>query len=162
PPATTTPATDPKAAETKKAPAVDLSLPPSLPPSIPTVAGGTNLTTKEAETLTPTTSGGGASEEWKFTFHGYLRAPLRASWGPPSPTNPPSGNTSDFPMGAVPPYEPGAAPPPGTQLHAAPRVPGYLYTNWEFTNTLGGPWTELAFSFGTSRVTATVIVNSWN
>ncbi len=41
------------------------------------------LSTKEAETLTPSTSG--AADEWKFDFHGYLRAPLRASIGPATP-----------------------------------------------------------------------------
>jgi hypothetical protein len=155
PPATLTPTTTAAPAAPPKAPSsVDLSLPPSLP-----AVTGTTLTTKQAESLTPTTSSGAGSDEWKFTFHGYFRAPLHASWGPPSPTNPPSSTGGP---GSVNPYPPGADPPPGTQLHALPRVPGYQYTSWEFTNTLGGPWTQLNFSYGNSRVTGTVIIDSWN
>ncbi len=67
------------------------------------------------------------------------------------------------PAGSVPPYPPGAAPPvPGTQWHSPPRVPGYSYQTWEFTNTVHGPWTQLNFSYGNSRVTATVIVDSYS
>ena len=52
--------------------------------------------------------------------------------------------------------------PPGTQWHSPPRVPpGYLYTTWEFTNTVHGPWTQLNFSYGNSRAMATVIVDSY-
>ena len=59
------------------------------------------------------------------------------------------------------PYPPGAEPPvPGTQWHSPPRVPGYSYQTWEFTNTVHGPWTQLNFSYGNSRAMATVIVNA--
>ena len=39
----------------------------------------------------PSTSG--AADEWKFDFHGYFRAPLRISFGPPTPVNLPTSNT---------------------------------------------------------------------
>src|ERR1700710_942452 len=62
-----------------------------LNPNTPQITGGTNLTTKEAESLTPTTNSASA-DEWKFDFHGYMRAPLRVSMGPASPTYlPPNG-----------------------------------------------------------------------
>ena len=117
------------------------------------------LSTKEAESLTPNTSGG--ADEWKFEFHGYMRAPVRATIGPPSPTLDPARDPSMGP-GLVPPFAPGAAPPPGTQIHGVPRVPGSNYNAWDFTNTLPGPWSQLNFSYGNSRVTSTVVVDAYN
>ena len=62
----------------------------------------------------------------------------------------------------MPPYLPGAEPPVGgTQWHSPTRVPGYNYQDWNFTNTVHGPWTQLNFSYGNSRAMATVIVNSY-
>ena len=62
----------------------------------------------------------------------------------------------------MPPYPPGAPPPvPGTQWHSPVRVPGYNYQDWDFTNTVHGPWTQLNFSYGNSRAMATVIVDSY-
>jgi hypothetical protein len=62
----------------------------------------------------------------------------------------------------VPPYAPGAPAPSGTQLHSVVRVPGSDYASWDFTNTSHGPWTQLNFSFGNSRVTSTVVVDAYN
>ena len=62
----------------------------------------------------------------------------------------------------MPPYPPGAEPPVGgTQWHSPTRVPGYNYQDWNFTNTVHGPWTQLNFSYGNSRAMATVIVNGY-
>jgi hypothetical protein len=131
-----------------------------LPPSTPQLAGGTNLTTKEAEALTPSTSGG--SDEWKFDFHGYMRAPLRVSFGPPTPLSYPS-LANPMPVGS---YTPDIHNPPpvpaGTEWHSPPRVPGSNYTNWEYTNTVPGPWAQLNFSYGNSRAMMTVIVDAYN
>src|SRR3954471_4759369 len=52
-------------------------------PNTPQITGGTQITAKEAESLTPTTASAGA-DEWKSDFHGYMRAPMRISFGPPS------------------------------------------------------------------------------
>ena len=143
-----------------------------LSPSTPALGGGTMLSTKEAETLTPSTSG--AADEWKFDFHGYLRAPLRASIGPATPTILPSIYNSPAndlrPPGSY--YSPvpsipqagAVAPPPIVccQLHGVPRVPGALYTTWNYTNTVTGPWSQLNFIYGNSKVSATVIVDAYN
>ena len=51
---------------------------------------------------------------------------------------------------------------PGTQWHSPTRVPGYLYTTWEYTNTVHGPWAQLNFTYGNSRAMATVIVDSYS
>lgn len=119
-----------------------------LSPNTPQLGGGTNLTEKEAESLTPTVSAGTA-DEWKFSFHGYLRGPMRVSFGPPTPSTlimqqTPSPVTS------------------GTQLHSTPRVPGSSYIDWQYTNTIPGPWSQLNFSYGNSRAMMTVIVDGYS
>ena len=45
------------------------------------------------------------------------------------------------------------------QPDARPRL---LYTTWEYTNTVYGPWTQLNFTYGNSRAMATVIVDAYN
>ena len=50
----------------------------------------------------------------------------------------------------------------GAAAAQPPRVPGYLYTTWDYTNTVSGPWSQLNFSYGNSRVSATVIVDAYN
>lgn len=74
----------------------------------------------------------------QINFHGFLRAPLRIGIG--------SG-----PMGAE-----------GTKLHSPPRVPDSAYTDWQYTNNIGGPWTELHFSYGNAKVFANVKLASYN
>ena len=128
-----------------------------LNPNTPQLTGGTNLSAQEAESLTPTTTAASA-DEWKFDFHGYMRAPLRVSFGPPSPTSQPA-NTG-----------PGCMADPmctgsigsGTQLHGFPRVPGVNYVTWDYTNTVPGPWAQLNFSYGNSRAMMTIIVDSYS
>jgi len=44
----------------------------------------------------------------------------------------------------------------GGDMHAQPRVPDGSYTDWQYTNTQTGPWTELRFSYGNGRVSANV------
>jgi hypothetical protein len=158
-PAALTPTTTTTPSEAKRAGAPDLS----LSPSVPTFGAGTMLSNKQAESLTPSTSG--AADEWKFDFHGYMRAPIRASWGPPSPANHPSRDyavPANLIFNYVPPFPPGAPAPSGTQLHGVVRVPGSNYAAWDYTNTLTGPWTQLNFSYGNSRVTTTVVVDAYN
>ena len=128
-----------------------------LSPSTPDLGGGTMLSTKEAATLTPSTSG--AADEWKFDFHGYLRAPMRVSFGPATPLNQPT-IYSPTPKDSYPPNMPPST--SGLQWHSPTRVPGYLYTTWEYTNTVSGPWSQLNFSYGNSKVSATVIVDAYN
>jgi hypothetical protein len=135
-----------------------------LSPNLPQVGSGTNISVKQMEELSPSTAG--AADEWRFQFHGYFRAPLRASWGPPTPLAQPAiydPSMSPYPsIYNLQPYAPGARAPSGTQLHGTPRTPGYTYTGWDYTNTIGGPWSQLNFSYGNSRVTGTVIIDAYN
>ncbi|MES1205135.1 MAG: hypothetical protein ABUS79_04285 [Pseudomonadota bacterium] len=123
-----------------------------LSPNVPQIGAGAMVNSKEAsETLTPTTTGASA-DEWKFSFHGYLRGPMRFSWGPPT--------TTKIDPNTGPGFMPSDAP-PGTQLHGKPRVPGASYITWEYTNTVPDPWAQLNFSFGNSRAMMTIIVDSY-
>ncbi len=90
------------------------------------------------------------SSEWKFDVTGYFRAPLRMSWGPPHSADPNPG-----PGGAV---QPNA----GTQYRTPPLVPDANYIDWRYTNSMVGPWTELNFHYGNSRVKSTVQIASYN
>jgi hypothetical protein len=78
----------------------------------------------------------------QINFHGYLRAPLLIGLG--SGKNVPDGVDR------------------GLKLHAPPRIPDAAYTDWKYTNNLGGPWTELQFIYGNARVFGTVQVASYN
>ena len=85
------------------------------------------------------------STEWKFDITGYFRAPLRMSWGPPTrPDTLPPGVDA------------------GTQFRTPPLVPDWNYIDWRYTNSMVGPWTELNFHYGNSRVKATVQIASYN
>jgi hypothetical protein len=177
-PSALTATTSPSSETTAKpggAPAAGIGLSPTLPSN----TGGTPITAKEVQALTPTSSGATA-DEWKFDFHGYLKAPLRMSIGPPTPIAPPSTYMCQVPPGtpmstpgmptcayptqtpAQAPYPPGSRPTSGTQFHEVPRVAGLGYGTWPYTNTVPGPWTQLNFTYGNSRVMATVMIDAYN
>src|SRR6185295_3237304 len=79
-----------------------------LAPSTPQIGAGAMVNAKEAESLTPTVSSAGGSDEWKFDFHGYMRGPMRFSFGPPTPVVPDANSGPGFTP---------ADAPSGTQLH---------------------------------------------
>jgi len=128
-----------------------------LNPNTPQLTGGTNLSTKEAESLTATTTSASA-DEWKFDFHGYMRAPLRMSLGPATPTSQPANAGPGCQMDPAC-YNSIAG---GLQMHGFPRVPGANYVTWDYTNTVPGPWAQLNFSYGNSRAMMTIIVDSYS
>jgi hypothetical protein len=80
--------------------------------------------------------------EWRFDFHGFLRAPMRIGFG-----------SSE---GTAPGVEKGG------KVHAPPQVPDGTFTNWQYTNNVPGPWTELRFSYGNTRVTGNVLIAAYN
>jgi len=150
----TAPATTPSTAD-PKAHSAGAGL--GLNPNTPQLTGGTNLSTKEAESLTPTTTSASA-DEWKFDFHGYMRAPLRVSLGPATPTSQPANAGPGCQMDAACTNSIAS----GLQLHGFPRVPGANYVTWDYTNTVPGPWAQLNFSYGNSRAMMTIIVDSYS
>jgi hypothetical protein len=84
----------------------------------------------------------GSLKEYQLNFHGYLRAPMLIGWA--SGDKQPAGVSE------------------GIKLHSPPRIPDAAYTDWRYTNNLGGPWTELMFTYGNSRVFGTVQIASYN
>src|SRR5262249_13248122 len=80
--------------------------------------------------------------EWRFDFHGYLRAPMRIGFGSSEGTPP------DVEKGG--------------KIHAPPWVPDDTFTNWQYTNNNPGPWAELRFSYGNTRVTGNVLIAAYN
>ena len=81
---------------------------------------------------------GQAGAGWKLHLSGYLRAPMRIADGPRNDGM------------------------PGNEWHSPPRVPDLSYTDWRYTNNVPGPWTELLFSYGNQRVSATVAIASFD
>ncbi len=74
---------------------------------------------------------------------------MRVSFGPPTPSTlitmqAPSPVTS------------------GTQLHSTPRVRGASAIDWQYTNTITGPWSQLNFSYGNSRAMMAVVVDGYS
>ena len=86
--------------------------------------------------------GGEDSEGYRFSFHGFLRIPVRVGLG--------SG--SGFGSGVD----------NGTKLHAPPQIPDGSYTDWRYTNVSGGPWTELWLGYGNGTVTANVVLAAYD
>jgi len=50
----------------------------------------------------------------------------------------------------------------GGKLHSPPHTPDFNYTDWTYTNNMGGPWTELWFSYGDKTVSANVVLEAYN
>jgi hypothetical protein len=128
---TPAPATAAPAAHVRSAPQIGLA--PGTPQT-----GTLDLVAPPAPSMTTTPT----ESDWKFDFHGFLRAPLRLGMG--------SGK------GFVP--EAGS----GLKLHAPPQIPDGTFTDWRYTNSLPGPWAELRFSYGNTRVTGNVLIAAYN
>ena len=50
----------------------------------------------------------------------------------------------------------------GGKLHAPPQIPDGTFTDWRYTNNVPGPWTELRFQYGNTRVTGNVLIAAYN
>ncbi len=79
-------------------------------------------------------------EDWTFNFHGYLESTIKAGFS--SRPDPAEGQSK-------------------TVVHAQPIVPG-RFADFEATQAVPGPWTQMNFSYGNPYVTGTVIVAGFN
>jgi len=79
-----------------------------------------------------------SGDGYHFDFHGYIRAPLRVGDGPRNDGS------------------------PGKELHSPPRTADLSFTDWNYTNALPGPWSELLLSYGNSRASMTASIASYN
>ena len=142
PAAEATPAAAPPPAPEKKkhtGGAAGLGLDPSVPQSGAILVSPVEVVAPPEENT---------SSEWKFDVTGYFRAPLRLSWGP--------ANNKDLNNAGA------ATANAGTQIRTPPLVPDANYIDWRYTNSQVGPWTELNFHYGNSRVKATIQIASYN
>ena len=85
---------------------------------------------------------GPSDGEWRFDFHGFMRAPLRLGLG--------SGDEVAEGVDG------------GTKLHSPPNIPDSAFTDWRYINNLPGPWVELRFLYGNQRVTGNVSIAAYN
>jgi len=76
-----------------------------------------------------------STDEWKFDFHGFFRAPMRLSH---------TSIDGDL------------------QLRSPPVVPDWNFTNWQYTNNNPGPWVEMLLQYGNNRVKMTTAIASYN
>jgi hypothetical protein len=80
------------------------------------------------------------TDEWKFDFHGFFRAPMRIGMA----------------------KREGALPGQSSIVFHNPRVPDDQYLSWLFTRNQERDWAETFFSYGNSRVVGTVSIQGFN
>ncbi|MBN2717422.1 MAG: hypothetical protein JXX14_16335 [Deltaproteobacteria bacterium] len=87
-------------------------------------------------------SGGDADERNNFYYTGYFRAPFNFGIGSNKTLE--GEGLSD------------------TALHALPVMPDSTYVDWRYTNTHGGPWAEIKFTYGNRKVSGNVALATYN
>jgi hypothetical protein len=129
----------------------------------PGLAEAANLTgTPNPAALAP-----GPADEWRFSFHGFTRTPMRIGFGnrPACPSGTMAG-TAISPSGMLMPAAGSAQVPcagPGqttTSLHT-PFVPDSQYLDWRYDRQQEYDWTELFFNYGNDVVTGTVAIDAF-
>ncbi len=136
---------------------------PPLPPSPPPVPEPGNVT----GTPNPNEVGAGPGE-WRFSVHGFLRAPLRIGVGTQPPCASGATMATATPYGNVPQGAPGAIATPcalpgqgTTNLHS-PYLPDDQYLDWRYTRQWERDWTEVFLNYGNDHVVGTVGFGSYN
>jgi hypothetical protein len=126
----------------------------------PPQAGGPSNAGESGVTGTPAPSSVGTApnpEEWRFSWHGYFRAPLRIGVGERPACAP--GTT---PMPAQTNAQSCAAPGQShTTLHT-PYVPDDQYLSWTYDRQQEQAWTEIFLSFGNNRIVGTVGIQGYD
>lgn len=88
--------------------------------------------------------GEGTTDEFTFTYHGYLSAPILVAVGQKSSGNPNASQAS-------------------TPLHSLTlALPDYTYNTWTVTNQEPGAWASMNFSLGTSQVFGSIYMGGWD
>ncbi len=134
-------------------------------------AAGIGTGIAEAANLTgapnPSALAPSAGDEWRFSFHGYFRAPMRVGIGSRAqcPAGTPAG-TAITPGGMLMPATgvaqvPCAGPGQSTTALHTPFVPDSQYLDWRYDRQQEYDWTELFFNYGNSLVTGTVAIDAF-
>lgn len=129
----------------------------------PTLLEASHLTgTPDPNALAPSTG-----DEWRFSSHGYFRAPLRIGVGErpgcPPGSGPGTAVNRDgvvLPEGAT--GIPCAGPDQSTTNLHSPFVPDDQYLDWRYTRQWEKDWTEIFLNYGNSKVIGTVGLMAFN
>ncbi|HXX70570.1 MAG TPA: hypothetical protein VEK07_25530, partial [Polyangiaceae bacterium] len=117
----------------------------------PPQAGGPSSAEASAMTGTPNPSAVGTApspDEWRFSFHGYFRAPLRIGVGHRPNCAP--GMTNVAP--SIPEYSQTCAEPGQSRTtYHSPYVPDDQYLSWNYDRQWEQAWTEMFFSYGNNH-----------
>src|SRR5580704_9682205 len=148
--------------------AAEFHLPPPATAAGP-ISAGPDLARASTLTGTPDPSAiePSGGDAWRFSFHGFVRSPLRIGIGnrPQCPAGTAAG-TAVTPGGGLNPATGAAQVPcagPGqstTALHS-PFVPDSQYLDWRYDRQQEYDWTELFFNYGNSLVSATVGIEAF-
>ena len=117
--------------------------------------------TPNPSALTPSNA-----DEWRFSFHGFSRYPMRIGFGKrPSCNGQPSG-TAVTPSGSTNTTNsltqiPCAGPGQSTTSFHTPFVPDSQYLDWRYDRQQEYDWTELFLNYGNSMVTGTVGIEAF-
>jgi len=140
-----------------------------LPPPLPASGIGAGLAESANLTGAPSPSelAPSAADEWRFSFHGFTRAPMRVGIGsrPQCPAGTPAGTAvgpGGMPMPATGAAQvPCAGPGQSTTALHTPFVPDSQYLDWRYDRQQEYDWTELFFNYGNSLVTGTVAIDAF-
>ncbi len=91
-----------------------------------------------------------STEDWGFGFHGFLRAPMRFSFGKEWITeqDPATGATNKIGE--------------DWRFKSPPQVPDATRNTWEYTGNLPVPYADIMLSFGNSIAVGTVTASTFN
>lgn len=127
----------------------------------PPVAGGPS-SAEAGTTGTPAPAAVGMApnpDEWRFSYHGYFRAPLRIGVGHRPNCAPGTPSGAEAPTV----YSQGCAQPgqSRTTFHS-PYVPDDQYLSWTYDRQWEQAWTEMFFSYGNNHVVGTVGIQGYD
>lgn len=129
----------------------------ALPPPQANSAAGSGA--PSAAPAAPTMVAPPSPNDWKFSWNGYLRAPLRIGEGHLPPC---AGGMAPMPVNGVYSgancYAPGQSP---NTFHS-PYVPDDQYLAWTFDRQWEQAWAEVFLSYGNKYVTGTVSIQGYD
>lgn len=129
---------------------------PALPPPAPAAGAGAD-TANLTGTPNPSGLGPGVGDEWRFSTHGYFRAPLRVGMG-----KRPACGAGQMPGTPAANTVPCAGPNQSQTNFHNPFLPDDQYLDWRYTRQWEQDWTEVFLNYGNSRVVGTVGIQAYN
>ncbi len=155
--------------------AQEASAPPS-PKELPPPTDTSGAQKSDSADIAGSTSSNGS--DWKFSWNGFIRAPLRIGVGHRNPcptgvtpavqagrdasnfwsslTNPGGGASSPYLGGYC------AAPGQSSTVFHSPYIPDDQYLSWTFTRQWEQSWAEVFLSYGNDKVKGTVGIQGYD